>query len=36
MRSMDSAQKRKSRCDDENVWVVEEDYLEDFDPCNSI
>ena len=36
MRSMDSAEKRKSRRDDENDRVTEEDYLEDSDPCKSI
>ena len=33
---MDSAEKRKQRCDDESDRVTEEDYLEDSDPCKSI
>ena len=36
MRRMDSAEKRKGRCDDESGLVTEEGYVEDSDPCKSI
>ena len=36
MRRMDSAEKRKRRCDDERDRASEANYLEDSDPCESI
>ena len=33
---MDSAEKRKRRCNNESGLVTEEGYLEDSDPCKSI